>query len=128
MGRKGTDFEEKFDDVMKYAKVRLHEDGTKVNIRNKEDLRSFFERLDDRRRDKKGNPRMSDRFINGLVHSHKASRVITRGSSVGPSGGRTVRQLPPQKKRGIYAKAKRSHKKTKAAKHKKSIRNRKRNK
>lgn len=97
MGKSGrTDFEEKFDDVMQYAKMRLDGQGKTLKIRDEEDLRAIFKRLDASRRDKKGDPRMSDDFINGLVESRAARKII--GKNIGRYGGKAqvLRREPPQ--------------------------------
>lgn len=81
-----TDFEEKFSDVMNYAKLRLDAQGKRLKIRDKEDLREVFKRLDASRRDKKGDPRMNDVFINGLIDSRRAQKVI--GTNIGRFGSK----------------------------------------
>lgn len=97
MGRSNrTDFEEKFDDVMEYTKLRLDGQGKTLKIRDSEDLRAIFKRLDASRRDKKGGPRMSDEFIDGLVESRKARSMI--GKNVGRYGGKAevLKREPPK--------------------------------
>lgn len=87
MGRgNNTDFEEKFDDVMQYVKVRLDGKGQAVKIRDEQDLKELIERLDDTRRDQQGEKRMSKSFIDGIVSSRKARALI--GGSIGRFGAK----------------------------------------
>lgn len=100
MGKRGsTNFEEKFPDVMSYAKLRLDGQGKRLRIRDQEDLRAIFKRLEASRRDKKGGPRMSDEFIDGLVESRAARKIV--GSEIGRYGGKAavLKREPPEVQR-----------------------------
>jgi hypothetical protein len=80
----GKNYEERFDDVMKYVKIRVEGQGSKIKVRDKQDLRQIFERLDASRTDKSGSPRMSKNFIDKLLQTRRADAMI--GHNVGRFG------------------------------------------
>lgn len=69
----GDDYGDKFEEVMNYVELRLKNSGTRLKVRDKEDLRTLFERLDNNRQDKsKTKPRFTSTFIERAISTDKA--------------------------------------------------------
>jgi hypothetical protein len=85
-------YDDKFDDVMKYVELHLNEEGSKVRIRNKDDLKVLMEQLDKKR--KGGDKRLTSDFIESVLRSRRADAMV--GKMVGKFG--TTRELSTPKK------------------------------
>lgn len=77
--------DEKFEEVMQYVSLRLKSGGTRLKVRDKEDLRELFLRLDANRKDKGSTkPRFSDEFIEKAINTNAAKKRY--GTVIGSFG------------------------------------------
>lgn len=76
-------YEDKFDKIMDFGEWKMHAKGEKKTIRNEEDLRAFFQRLDDERRDQKSAPKFSTSFIDKLINTQGARELIQEKQTLG---------------------------------------------
>lgn len=83
MKRQRTNYDDKFDDVMKYAEMKVDAKGVKIKIRDKEDLRRLFEMID-RKNKQQGRPRLSRDFIDKIIDTHSAKNYV--GETIGRFG------------------------------------------
>jgi len=74
---------------MSYVEIRLGASGKRLKVQDKEDLRTIFKRLDRQRRDKKGDARVSDKFLDKVLGSNRARRVVEHKEIIG--GGKYAR-------------------------------------
>lgn len=86
-------YDDAFQSVMQYVEIRLDGAGKRIKIKDKQDLKTLFERLDASRQDKKGDKRMSPGFIQRLLETKSAERVL--GGTIGRFGAKEQRLKQP---------------------------------
>lgn len=101
MKRRGDNYDDKFNEVMTYVDLRLKSSGTRLRVRDKEDLRTLFQRLDEQRKDKrKTSPRFTNDFIERAITSNAAKKRY--GTVVGRFG--TIKTLRREENAKMSAK------------------------
>lgn len=73
--RPETSYEERFDEVMRYVKMRLMGQGGRITLKNKEELRQTILRLDEARQTR-GKKKISEKFLKRILETEAAQRVI----------------------------------------------------
>lgn len=66
-------YDDKFRDIVKYVEMNVNDKGIRLKMKDKEDLRSYLDKLN-RDEERKGNiPRLSRDFVNKVIGTKRAS-------------------------------------------------------
>lgn len=82
-------YELDFDNVFEIIEHNLDGQGKRIKIRDQQDLRTLIERLNekDKRKTKEGKGRMTKQFIDSILNTRAAQKII--GGNAGRFGGTT---------------------------------------
>lgn len=85
-------YDDAFESMVHSVETRLDSSGKRIKIKDKEDLRVLFERLDKQRLDKKSKPKITKTFIDRLLETKAADRFL--GKTVGRFGAVSTLKRP----------------------------------
>lgn len=71
-------YDDKFDEIVKYLEMSISDDGKKVKMNDKEDLRAYLENLNKKEEEKGSAPRLTAEFIEGILGTKRAKNFFPK--------------------------------------------------